>query len=182
MPPPTPTPKLLPPATRPPDEDDWDAKEYRYLMEDEGVTPLSLSMSPFIFRRSPPLPFVPYPPHSCHHCRPLARLCLSVICRHFHTCQNPRIFSIAPLPVLLSGPPSAIIYLSPNHLFLPSIHTTSAIFYPYTPTHPLPLYPTPIYFYLSILSHSLSLSSLYHSLCVSLYSYSTSYSPDLTLY
>ena len=64
-----------------------------------------------------------------------ARLRLSVFCHHFHPCQTPRIFSVALVYVLFSGPPATIISPSLQHLFLPSILTTSTIFYPYTPTH-----------------------------------------------
>ena len=97
-----------------------------------------------------------------------ARLCLSVFCRHFHPCQTPRVFSVAPLAVLLSGPPAAIISPSPQHLFLPSIRATSVIFYPYTPTPFLSISLLYISIYLSIylssLTHFLSTLSLTHSL------------------
>ena len=50
----------------------------------------------------------------------------------------------APLSLLLSNLPDAIISLSPQHLSLSSIHAISAISYPYTPTHTPPIYLTPL--------------------------------------
>ena len=75
---------------------------------------------------------------------------MSVFLQNFHPCQTPCVLSVAPLPVLLSVPPAAIISPSPHHLFFPSICATSAIFYPYTPTHPL-----------TSLSHSIIFLSFY---------------------
>ena len=107
-----------------------------------------------------------------------ACLRLIVFCRHIHPRQTPRVLSVTMLSILLSGPPTAIISTLPHNLFHPSIRATSTIFYPYTPTHPLPLYITPLYFYLSIypyiFSHSLSIPYLSHSLSVTLYFSSTS--------
>ena len=109
-----------------------------------------------------------------------AYLCLSVFCRHVHPCRTSRFFSVAPLYVLLSSPPYAIIYPSPQHLFLPLIRATSAIFYPYTPTYSLALYITHIYFYLYIYLYIyillLVFSILYLSLtlCLSIFLYSSS--------
>ena len=113
------TPKPLPPAPPPPKEDDWYKKEDRSLTEDYEVPPIFLLMPPFLCRHSPPLLSVPYPP-----------LHLSVFCCHFHPRQTLRIFSVAPLYVLLSGPPASIIYPSPQNLSLPSICATSSISYP----------------------------------------------------
>ena len=85
--------------------------------------------------------------------------------------SNPSRLSATPLSVLLSGPPAAIISPPPQHIFFPSISYTSKIFYPYTPTHPLNIYLTPLYFYLSIylLLLTFSLLSLSLTLCLSLF-------------
>ena len=85
----------------------------------------------------------PLSPSSQNICRPpspsllssySARLNLSVFYHYLHTCQTPRVFSSAPLCIILSGPPVTIIYLSPQNLYLPLICVTSVIIYPYPPT------------------------------------------------
>ena len=136
--PPTLMPKLLLPDPLPPNKYKWYVKEDGYLMEDDEVTLLSLSAPPFSHCSSLPILSVPYPHISCNYCRPLARLSLSVLFCHFHPCLTPRVFSVSPLSILFSVLPAAIISLSPQHIFLPSIRATSAIFYPYTHTHPPP--------------------------------------------
>ena len=112
----------------------------------------------------------------CRRCRPLVRVCVCMSSVTTSILVEPLAFS--PLPRYLSScttrPPDAIISPSPQHLCLPLIRATSAICYPYNPNHPLPLNLTPLYFYLSISSHSLSLSSISNSLSVSLYFSSTS--------
>ena len=148
------------------------------MTEDNGGTPLSISISIFLCCRSPPLYYVPYPPRSHCRCRPLVPLRISVFCRHLHTCQAPCIFTISLLPILLSGTPAAIISPSTQHILLPLICANSTISYPYTPTHPLPLYLTPLYLCLSTyiypLTHFISPLSLTHSLYLYIYFSSTS--------
>ena len=161
------TPKLLPPAPSPPNKDNWDTKEDKSLTEDDGVTPL--------YRSTPLLSTASVCPLSVLFPSALSssstRLHLSIFFRHFHPHQTPRVFLIALLYVLLSGLTDVIIYMSPHHIFLPLIRSTSAIFYSYTPTHPLPLYFTHIYFYLYIylLSLTFSLFSLSLTLCLSIF-------------
>ena len=169
----TPTPKQLPHSPPPPNKDDQNLKEVRSLTEEDRVTPLSLLTFPFLrCRYLPPFSAASVRTLSVLFLFPLSSssicLHLSVFCLHFRLHWTPNMFSVAPLSFLLSVPPTEIIYLSPHKLFLPLICVTSAIFYPYTPTHPLPLYITPLYFYiyiyLSLLTHFISPLALTHSL------------------
>ena len=139
-------------------------------------------MPTFLFDRYLPLLSVPYPPCSCFRCRLLACLHLPVFCRQFHPRRTPCVFSVAPLYVLLSCRPVAVISTLPHILFLHSICATSAILYPYTPTYPLPLFFAPLYFYIYIYisPHSIYLSSLSHSLSVSLYLFNILVSRHIT--
>ena len=107
---------------------------------------------------------------------------MSVFCRHFYPRQTPLNFSVYLLSLLLYGPPTTIISLSPQHLYIPSISATSAISYPYTPLTPsLSIALLYISIYLSISSHSISISSISYSLSIFLYSSSMSYSPGFLL-
>ena len=94
-------------------------------------------------------------------CNTLARVCVCL--SSVTTSIEPLVFSLLRryLSSCPTRPPVAIISLSPHNLCLPLISTTSAICYPYTPTHPLPLNITPLYFYLYI----------YLSLYISIYLY-----------
>ena len=119
----------------------------------------------------PPLPAASVRPLSASFPSSLlsssARLRLSIFCRHFHPHQTPCILSVVPLSVLLSGPLAAIIYPSPQNLFLPLICAISAIFYPYTPPNPslsISLLYIYIYIYISPLTNFLSPISHNHSL------------------
>ena len=101
-----------------------------------------------------------------------AHLRLYIFCFHFHPCKTPRIFSVSSLSVLLSGPSAAIISLSLQNLFLPSIFYTSAILYPFNTNHPslyiliLCIY---IYLYIYLLSITFSLLSLSLTICISIF-------------
>ena len=171
-PPLTPTPKLFPPAPPPPNEDDWDAKEDGYLIEYNLVTPLLLSTSLFLCRRSPPLLSVPYPPCYRRHCRLLAHVCVCLSFAATSILVKPPVFS--PSPQYLSFCPSR---LPPSYLRHASIYSSLWFAPPCNilslNPHPLPLYISRssifLSVYLSIYILSLTFSLLSLSLTVCLY-------------
>ena len=185
--PPTPTPtqmsKPLTPSPPPPNKYNWYTKEYVSLMENDGVTPLSLLMLPLLCHLSPPLLSVPYLPRSRCRCHPLA-------C--FYICLSSAATSVLVEPLSFSLLPhymSSCLDLSPSsYLRHPRISSSIQVAPPpqkITPTPP----PTPslsisllyIYIYISIYITSLILSLLSLSLNLYIYISLTSYSPDLLL-
>ena len=104
----------------------------------------------------------PPPPSPLFHniCLPLSPSSFSFSSASKSVCLLPELISSSnplhfihppPLSVLFYGPSAAIISPPPQHRCLLLISTTSTIGKPYNLTHPLTLYLTPLYFYLSIL-------------------------------
>ena len=164
-----PNPKPLPPALLPPNKDDWDAKEYGSLIGDDGVTPLSLLVPPFLCCCYLTLFFVPYPPRSRRCCRPLARICI---------CLSSAATSILVKSLALSPP---YRYLSscpacppPSYLRLRRISSSLRFVPPlqyFIPTPPPTLYLSIslLYIYIYLSSLIFSLLSLLLTLCLSIF-------------
>ena len=141
------------------------------------MTLIFLLITLFLCRCSLPLLLVPYPPHTRRHCCPLAFICVCLYSGATSILFEPLAFS--PPTIYMSScsarPPPSYLY-NPQNLFLPLIRATSATFISTPPPTPsLSVSLLYIYIYLSIYLLLLTfLSSLSHSLSVSIYLSSTS--------